>query len=348
MVAIRKNAGFFDQLMNRTHIHGAARLLAAITLILSVFQASAQEVFELEPEYVYGRDRRPQVGYKTPEVFDPLNDRLYLSGYRNFRPNGVPVELKQVDAMTRVKTMGHIVACADAWYWPFSRTARNNEPPGLEIELLRTIAKKHGWDISIAWVNTNMRFGVGVTFGTSIDNGICDIFLGLQVTGDDHHMDPHGMAFTKPFMSTGFVLVTQNAADGIRSLDEAKALNVKVGVPAYSPISEYAQANNIPHETFFQNYQVIDAMIRGQVNAAMIWSGAISQARLEHGEAEFEMPKGYVPIKEMRWNAAWGVKSKEGDLKQFIDEAFAEMLKSGEIQRIVERYGMPFYPPFEN
>jgi len=54
-----------------------------------------------------------------------------------------------------------------------------------------------------------------------------------------------------------------------------------------------------------------------------------------------------VPAPDMRWNSAWVVKEKETQLKQFIDQAFAEMLKSGEIKRIVERYGMPFYPPFE-
>lgn len=325
----------------------AALLLAAALTTLVVIRAAAAEVFELEPEYVYGKDRRPKIGYQKPEVFDPLNDRLYQSGYKNYRPIGVPVELKEVDAMTRVEKMGHIIACADAWYWPFSRTAHNNEPPGLEVELLRAIAKKHGWDISISWVNTGMRFGVGVTFGTSIDNGICDIFLGLQITGDDHHMPKHKMAFTKPFMSTGFVLVTQGPAKGVRTLEDAKAQGVRVGVPAYSPMSEYAQEHGIPYSTFFQNYQVIDALIRGEVNAAMIWSGAISQAKLEHAEAEFEMAKGYVPVKEMRWNAAWGIKEKEIKLKDFIDQSFDEMLKSGEIQRLVERYGMPFYPPFE-
>ena len=112
-------------------------------------------------------------------------------------------------------------------------------------------------------------------------------------------------------------------------------------------MSEYAAANGIPHETFFQNYRVVDALIRRQVDAAMIWSGAISQARLDRPEAEFEMAKGYVPIPEMRWNHAWVVKRREVDFKKFIDEAFTEMLKNGEIKRIVERYGMPFYPPVE-
>ena len=119
--------------------------------------------------------------------------------------------------MERVKGMGRILACADAWFWPFSRTARNNEPAGLEIEILQAIAKKHGWGVDIAWVNTGMRFGVGVTFGTSVDKGICDIFLGLAA---DQRRSPgqlprHKMAFTAPFMSTGFVLVAQGPAKGL-------------------------------------------------------------------------------------------------------------------------------------
>ena len=50
-------------------------LLAAAAMTLVAASALAQEasgkVFELEPEYVYGRDRRPQIGYRKPEVFDP-------------------------------------------------------------------------------------------------------------------------------------------------------------------------------------------------------------------------------------------------------------------------------------
>jgi ABC-type amino acid transport substrate-binding protein len=297
---------------------------------------------------VYGKNRRPRLGYRQPEVFDPLSDQMYRSGYRDFPPTAIPNELKDVDAMTRVKGMGRILACADAWFWPFSRTARRNEAAGLEIEILQAIARKHGWEVDIAWVNTGMRFGVGVTFGRSIDKGICDVFLGLTITNDDHHMPRHRMAFTKPFMSTGFVLVTQGPAKGIKTLDDAKSQGVKVGLPAYSPMSDYAQANAIPYATFFQNYQVIDALLRREVDAAMIWSGAISQARLQHPEGEFELVKGYVPPPEVRWNSAWGIKEKEVELKQFIDEAFADMLKSGEIKRIVERYGMPFYPPFDD
>ena len=326
-------------------------VLVLAALALAAGRAAAQDVFELEPEYVYGKNRKPRLGYRKPEVFDPLSDRLYQAGYKDYPPTAIPDELKEVDALTRVKGMGRILACADAWFWPFSRTARKHEPAGLEIEILQSIAKKNGWEVDIAWVNMVTRFGPGGpggAYGRSIQKGVCDIVLGLTVTGDDHHMGPNRLAFTAPFMSTGFVLVTQGPAKGIKSLEDAKGRGLKVGVPAYTPMHEYVQANGIPFESFFQNYQVINALVRGEVDAAMIWSGAISQARLDHAQAEFEMVKGYVPPPEMRWNSAWVVKEKETEFKRFIDEAFAEMLKSGEMKRIVERYGMPFFPPLEN
>ena len=72
----------------RMRVRCAVLLLAAALFTLGAFRTQAQEVFELEPEYVYGKNRKPQLGYRTPEVFDPLSDRLYQSGYRNYSPIG--------------------------------------------------------------------------------------------------------------------------------------------------------------------------------------------------------------------------------------------------------------------
>ena len=308
-------------------------------------------VMKLKDEFVYGRNRGPKMGYVEPEVFEPLSDPLYRAGYKNYRPVGVTGEQMKMNALDRTKDLGTILACADGWFWPFSRTARDNEPAGLEVEILNSIAKKHDLNIDMMWVNMNTRFGYGApggAFDLSINRGLCDIVLGLTVTGsDDHQLDPSQIIYSRPFMSTGFVLVTQGPAKGLTSLDDVKKLNVKIGLPAYSPMSDYADENGIPHETFFQNFRVIDAMVEGKVDAAMIWSGAISQAKLNRPEGQFQMVKGYVPIPEMRWDSAWGIKKTEVEFKKFIDDAFDEMLESGEIKRIVERYGMPFYPPIE-
>ena len=88
-------------------------------------------------------------------------------------------------------------------------------------------------------------------------------------------------------------------------------------------------------------------MVAGKINAAMIWSGAISQAKLDRPQALFEIVDGYQPVPEMTWNSAWVIKEKQVELQKFVNESFVNMLESGEIKQIVERYGMPFYPPKE-
>ncbi|MDA0237475.1 MAG: transporter substrate-binding domain-containing protein [Proteobacteria bacterium] len=335
------------------------RFLLLVMLVIFVSPLTTQtfarddeeRVLGLEDEYVYGRNRGPKIGYVEPEIFDPLSDPLYRAGYKNYRPIGVPDGFKKMTAMKRTEELGAILACADGWFWPFSRTARKNEPAGLEIELLNAVAKKHDLKVEMMWVNMATRFGYGApggAFDLSINRGLCDLVLGLTMTGsDEHQLDPSGIIYTKSFMSTGFVLVTPGPVKGLTSLDDVKRLNIKIGLPAYSPMSDYAVANNIPHETFFQNFRVVDAMLDGTVDAAMIWSGAISQAKLNRPDGNLEMVKGYIPIPEMRWNSAWGLKNTETEFKKFIDDTFEEMLKSGEIKRIVERYGMPFFPPVE-
>ena len=77
-------------------------IAAAMPLPAASQGSSDPELFELEVEYVYGRNRGPKMGYTKPEVFNPITDPLYRAGYKNYRPIGVPQELKTVDAMTRL------------------------------------------------------------------------------------------------------------------------------------------------------------------------------------------------------------------------------------------------------
>ena len=70
------------------------RLLLALLLCAAagVFPrpAGAQDLYELQPQFVYGKNRKPTLGYRKPEVFDPLSDKLYQSGYRDFPPTSIP------------------------------------------------------------------------------------------------------------------------------------------------------------------------------------------------------------------------------------------------------------------
>jgi len=108
-------------------------------------EEASGKVFELEPEYVYGRNRKPTLGYRKPEVFDPLSDRLYQSGYRNFPPTAIPDELK------------------DEIFEPFRRHGSHAAGLGLGLFIVRRFAELQG---GRSWVEDTE--GGGATFKVAL------------------------------------------------------------------------------------------------------------------------------------------------------------------------------------
>jgi ABC-type amino acid transport substrate-binding protein len=304
--------------------------------------AAEMEAEELELEIVTEQRQKPK---RNPDVFDPLSDPRWLAGFRETFPTEIPDELKSVDALTRTKAMKRLVACVDGWFYPFSHTAARSEPPGIDIELLRIIAKRQGWKIDIVWADT--KINLDVAFRRTIDKGYCDIFTGLAISGEDDALDRHLLEFTKPYIGLGFVLAVRGKAENVRSLDDIKRLGYRVGVPMLSPMEDYVRKEGIPHELYFQNQRVIEGMVKGEVEAGVIWSGAVALGRKTH-QMEFNAVPGYVPLPGQRWNGAWAVNRKETGLREFIDQEFDALLKDGEIRRIVESYHVPFFAPWDD
>jgi ABC-type amino acid transport substrate-binding protein len=325
-------------------------LLLIAASIIAVTVAYAADVQELEQEVVIGKRERdiPRLGYQTPEIFDPFTDILWQGGYRDYPPSEIPDYLKYATAMSRTAKLGRIAVCADAYYWPFSHTMKTSEPPGIDIEVIRRIAKRHDWRIEMSWApNTISRGGVGAAFSKGIDRGFCDVFLGLVITGDDHHMEGHQMVFTKPYIGMGFVLVTQGKAKGLKTLEEVVKANIKLGVPAFSPMHDFVREKGIPHESYALNFRLVDAFVKGEVDAAMVWEPGLPVAKKEKSYDVKPVP-GYVPVAGQRWNGAWGVKGKESEFLEFLDAELTKMVGNGELKQIVESYGLTYYPPFVN
>jgi ABC-type amino acid transport substrate-binding protein len=316
---------------------------------LAFVASAALAVPELDVEIVIGRPRPrvAEIGYTEPEVFNPITDRNYQGGYRyGGPPVEIPQEVRYLSAIGRVTAMKRIIACTDAWYYPFAHTAPKSEPPGIDIEILAAITKKRGWEYSIVWANTGVyRGGLAGAFRQTIDRGHCDLFLGLIATGEDDHMVKHKMAFTRPYLGVGFVLVSNGKVPRVRTLAELKGKNITIGVPAYTPMYDNAVEMGIPVKTYFQNNRVIDGLLRKEVDAIMVWSASITVANREKN-VELSMVPGFEPTKGQRFNASWGVKSKEDGFLEMLNQDFAEMLANGEIRRIVEKYDVPFFAPF--
>lgn len=249
------------------------------------------------------------------------------------------------DTLERAKAKGMLKACADPYDYPYS--LQNSDPPGFDIELIREVAKRGGMRLDIFWINTATRGGTSRAFRNSILTGKCDVFLGLSDNGDDD-MLMHQLVFTKPYFGMGYVLVTQGKAAGMKTMEEIRDAKMKIGVGMSTPMDDYLFTNNIPRELYLDNRRIMDGLTKGEVDAALVWSTSLGVAAQEFPKAQFRMVDGYVPREGLRFNGNWAVRKQDKSLVQFINEGIDALLESGRVKEIVEKYGVPFYPPFSS
>lgn len=271
-------------------------------------------------------------------------DPKYQAGYREGFQVDEP-EDKGLDALERVKKRGKLIACADPYAYPYSD--KENEPPGFDIEIVREIAKRAGLRYQIFWTDTGTRGGLGRALRQSIMVGQCDVFLGLAMGGDeDEELQEKKLTFTAPFMGLGYILVVRGAAADAKSLAELKQKNIKIGVDMSTPSDAFLFDNEIPRELFFGSRRNLEGLLDGKVEASLVWLTTLAVVKRDHPDAKLAVAQGYTPEKELRWNGAFAVKQKDVQLKKFLDESLESMVKDGAIKRIVESYGIPYYPPF--
>ena len=247
------------------------------------------------------------------------------------------------DTLERSKAKGKLLACADPYSFPSA--AQNTDPPGYDIEIMREIAKRGGMRLEMVWADTGTRGGTSRAFRNSILKKRCDVFLGMSDSGDDDMLMGQ-LAFTKPYVGMGYVLVVQGKAADKKTLSELKDANIKVGVPMSTPIDDYLFTHNIPRSLYLDNRRIMQAMSKGEIDASLVWVTAIAIARREYPDAKFHMVEGYVPEADQRWNLNFIVRKQDQSLMKFIDDTVAELLANGKMKQILETYNVPFYPPF--
>jgi ABC-type amino acid transport substrate-binding protein len=247
------------------------------------------------------------------------------------------------DTLERSKAKGKLIACADPYNFPYA--AQSTDPPGFDIEIIREIAKRGGMSLEMYWADTATRGGTSRAFRNSILRKRCDVFLGLSDSGDDDMLMGQ-LAFTKPYLGLGYVLVVQGKAEGMKSVAELKEANIKVGVPMSTPIDDYLFTNGVPRELFLDNRRIMQSMAKGELDASLVWATAIAVARREYPNVKFRMVEGYVPEAEQRWNLNFVVRKQDKALMEFINDGISELLSNGRMKQIVDSYGVPYYSPF--
>jgi len=247
-----------------------------------------------------------------------------------------------VDTLARSQAKGKLVACADPYDWPYS--SQQESPPGFDIDIMRSIAKRGNMRLEMVWADTGTRGGINRAFRNSILAKKCDVFLGLSDNGEDDQL-PGRMVFTDAYIGLGYVLVVQGKASSLKTLDELKANKIKVGVSMATPMDDYLFHHDISRELYLGNRRIMEGMAKGDIDASMVWATAIAEAKQEFPDAKFHMVDGYVPIPEHRFNSRFAVRKEDKALLDFVNQSIDQLLSNGKVKAIVESYGVPFYGP---
>jgi len=247
------------------------------------------------------------------------------------------------DVLAQAKAKGKLVACADPYDFPYS--ARDATPPGFDIGILTELAKRGGMKLEMYWADTGTRGGMSRALRNSMMKGRCDIFSGVADNGDDDILMGK-LAFTDPYLGVGYILVVQDKAKDMTSIDQVAAAKIKIGVPMSTPIDDWLFEKGIARELYPDNPRIMRGMANGEIDAALVWSTVLPQAKSKYPDATFKMANGYVPAEGQHWNLKYLVRKRDTSMIKFINEGIKELLDDGKIKEIVESYGVPFYPPF--
>lgn len=249
------------------------------------------------------------------------------------------------DVMQRAKAKGKLIACADPYDFPYA--SQNSNPPGFDVEIMETLIAREGLRLEMYWADTGTRGGMSRALRNSIMKGRCDVFMGVSDSGDDDQLMGR-LTFTDPYLGLGYVLVTQGKAAGMRTLEELKNANIKIGVAMSTPIDDYLFTHKIPRDLYLDNRRIMKAMAEDKIDAAIVWATAISVAKREFPDRGFKLVENYVPVEGQRWNLKYMVRKEDKSLIDFLNKGTKELLSNGKMKEIVEKYDVPFYAPFSS
>ncbi|PYM05018.1 MAG: hypothetical protein DMD82_12650 [Candidatus Rokuibacteriota bacterium] len=153
------------------------------------------------------------------------------------------------------------------------------------------------------------------------------------------------LTLTRPYLGLGYILVVNGTESNVTSLADLK--NVKIGVPMSTPVDAYLFDHGYERGLYLRNREIIKALAQGEIRAGMVWSPALSQGRVEFPDGKFRAVPNYTPEPGLRWNIAIALPNSEPAMKLFLDDSIEELIKRGEMKKIVEHYGFPYFPPFE-
>ena len=216
---------------------------------------------------------------------------------------------------------GKLIMSTNAAFPPYEMTDDNGKFIGIDVEIAEAIAKKLGLELVI----DNMEFTAALE---AAQKGKSDMVMaGVTVDPDREMVMDFSNSYAK---GVQVVIVPENST--IKSIDdlEGKKIGTQMGTTGYIYCSDdYGEENVVAYDN---GITAVQALLNSQIDCIVI-DNAPAQAFVKENAGLKILDTEYAVE-----DYAIGFKKGNTALKDAVNEALAELIKDGTIQKIVDKY----------
>jgi ABC-type amino acid transport substrate-binding protein len=228
--------------------------------------------------------------------------------------------------LEEIRNAGVIRVCADPHNLPFSDMGL--APAGFNLDIAAEIARDLQVRLDYLWFHTAYS---GRVLRQMYEHN-CDFFMGLPTT---MAASAPRLLLTRPYLRAGFVPVVREDS-AIRSMADAR--DEKIGVEMMTVADFHLFRAGYRRDLYRNQEELFEALSKGQVRAAMMWLPVAAWSLKQHPEAGLKL----LPVDDpaLEFSLAIGVRKEDPDLRARIDQVLERLNASGELQRVLGRYGL--------
>lgn len=164
----------------------------------------------------------------------------------------------------------------------------------------------------------------------------CAVIMGFPVDLIDPD-PPNGLALTKPYLTTAYVLVARKP---LRQAALRPGMTIAVGMatsPHFYLAGAFGKVPDYTADTYQTQEQVVQALLSGRADAAMMWKPSLVRYQAEHPEAR-SLHISPLNIQHARWRiAALYLQTDPAQGRRF-ESALDRLERSGQLESIIRPY----------
>lgn len=232
-------------------------------------------------------------------------------------------------SLAAIRDRGVLSLCAHANALPFA--SKTQDPPGFQIELGRALAEALGVALQVEWVTSGVQFRIAD----------CDIVLDTIAVPEVQA--ERRLELSKPYQRSGVGLAMRPTTSDIRRFEDLTGRRVAVRYRSLAAMLLEQRGARI--ESFGFEDEMMEAVARGEVEAAAVSPASVGYFNLRHPQAPLRFVHAYDAEPELRWNLAVGLRRADAPFREAIDRAIDRLVADGTVTRIYARYGIEHRPP---